>query len=89
LKRKIRIILLDEAESEYKKLNELVDKQINDGKENTEEIQLLRSINQKFEFIKENPFYGDHISTKILEQSKYNVQNLWRVELINFWRMLY
>lgn len=89
MKRKIRVIILDEAESEYKKLNQIVGTQIEEGKSNTDEMQLLRSIKQKIEFIKVNPFYGDNIPKKILEQSNYSVQNLWRVELSKFWRMLY
>lgn len=83
-----RVILLGEAELEYKKLNELVGMQISEGKETSEEIQLLRSIKQKIEFIKSNPFYGDNIEKKKIPR-EFDVQNLWRVELTGFWRMLY
>ena len=83
-----RIILLDEADNEYKRLNEIVGQQIKEGKESTEEMQLLRSIKQKIGFIKSNPFYGDNIPKKLIPK-EYNVQNLWRVELSHFWRMLY
>ena len=38
MKKPVRVILLDEADSEYKRLNELVCQQINEGKENTEEM---------------------------------------------------
>ncbi|MFH1064074.1 MAG: hypothetical protein V1729_03270 [Candidatus Woesearchaeota archaeon] len=50
-----RVILLDEAQAEYARLNEIVGQQLKEGKDNTEEMQLLRSINQKKEFIKSNP----------------------------------
>lgn len=83
-----RVILLDEAEAEYRRLNEIVGQQITDGKENTDEIQLLKSIKTKIEFIKANPFYGDNIPKKLIP-SEYHVQNLWRAELVQFWRMLY
>lgn len=46
-----RVILLDEANDEYKKLNEIVGKQIEEGKENSDEMQLLRSIKQKIKFV--------------------------------------
>ncbi len=46
----VRVILLDEADSEYKRLNELVGQQLREGKESTEEVQLLRSIKQKIDF---------------------------------------
>lgn len=88
----VRVILLDDADEAYKKLNEIVGKQIKEGKENTEEMQLLRSINQKKEFIKQNPFYGDNIKKSQIPKKyviKHNATNLWRVELINYWRMLY
>ena len=88
MKRKVRVILLDEADSEYKRLNELVGQQIKEGKQNTSEMQLLKSINEKRNFIKANPFYGDSIEKKKIPKS-YNVQNLWRVELVGYWRMLY
>ena len=84
----VRVILLDEADAEYKRLNEAVGQQIKDGKENTEEMQLLRSINQKRDLIKANPFYVDNIPKRQIPKS-YNVQNLWRVELTGYWRMLY
>ncbi len=84
----VRTILLGEAQEEYTKLNALVGQQIQQGKENSEEIQLLKSIKQKIEFIKSNPFYGDNIQKKLIPKD-YNVENLWRVELTHFWRMLY
>ena len=56
-----RVILLGEANLEYQRLNGLVGQQAIEGKDNTEEMQLLRSIKQKIEFVKANPFYGDSI----------------------------
>lgn len=88
MKRKVRVILLDEADEAYKKLNEVIGKQIREGKENTNEMQLLRSIKQKSEFVKLNPFYGDNVPKHLIPEY-YNVQNLWRVELTGYWRMLY
>lgn len=88
----VKVILLDEADSKYKKLNEIIGHQIKEGKENTEEMQLLRSIKQKTEFIKANPFYGDNIAKSLIPKEyvlKYSAKNLWRVELTNYWRMLY
>lgn len=84
----VRVILLDEADDEHRRLNEIVGQQIKDGKESTSEMQLLRSIKQKIDFIKANPFYGDNIGKERIPKS-YNVTNLWRTELTGFWRMLY
>ncbi len=88
----VRIILLEEADSEYKRLNGVVGQQLRDGKDNTEEMQLLRSIKQKIEFVKANPFYGNNMPKVLISKEyaiKYNANNLWRVELTNYWRMVY
>ena len=79
----IRVILIDEADSEYKRLNEIVGQQIKEGNESSQEMQLLRSIRQKTDFIKVNPFYGDNIAKEKIPK-EYDVKNLWRVELQNF-----
>lgn len=55
-------------------------------------MQLLRSIKQKIEFVKANPFYGNNMPKVLIPQEyirKYKANNLWRVELINYWRMVY
>ena len=88
----VRVIFLDEADAEYKRLNKIVGQQLEEGKENTEEMQLLRSIKQKTEFVKANPFYGNNLPKILIPQEyveKYKANNLWRVELTNYWRMLY
>jgi mRNA-degrading endonuclease RelE of RelBE toxin-antitoxin system len=84
----VNVFLLDEARNEYDKLNEIAGKQAKEGKENTGEMQLLKSIKQKIELIKANPFYGDSIEKRKIPKC-YNFSNLWRVELTGFWRMLY
>ena len=88
----VKVVLLDDADSEYKKLNDLVGQQTKEGNENTEEMQLLRSIKQKIDFIKANPFYGESISKSLIPKeyvTRYKAKNLWRAELTNYWRMLY
>src|SRR3989344_8806354 len=84
----VRVILMDDADEAYKKLNELVGEQVKQGKETSEEMQLLKSIKQKTEFVKANLFYGDNIPKKLIPKG-YGVTNLWRVELTGYWRMLY
>ena len=83
-----KVVLIDEALTEFNRLNEIVGEQLQVGKENSEEMQLLKSIKQKIDLIKANPFYGDSIKKTLIPQ-EYNAKNLWRVELTHFWRMLY
>jgi len=81
----VRVILIGEAEKEFKRLNEIIGLQIQHEKESTEEMQLLKSI-------KQNPFYGDNIQKHLIPKEyieKYNVSNLFRTELSGFWRMIY
>ncbi|MFH1308279.1 MAG: hypothetical protein ABIH72_05495 [archaeon] len=84
----VKVILLDDAKESFIKLNEIVGKQLESGKTNSQEMQLFKSIKNKVELIKENPFYGDNIKKELIPK-KFNVSNLWRVELTNFWRMIY
>ena len=83
--KQIRIIFSPEAEEVYHYLNEQA------PISKTERI-ILKAINQKKELIKENPHYGNPLSKKLIPKEykeKYNLKNLFRVELPNFWRMLY
>lgn len=81
----IRIKLSPEAEEVYKYLNEqaLLSKT---------EKTILNAINKKKELIKLNPHFGDPIKKNFIPKEykeKYNINNLFRVELPNYWRMLY
>ena len=83
--KKVRVILSPEAEEVYKHLNEEAPKSKTDQ-------TILKAINKKVELIKANPHYGNPISKKLIPQEykeKYGVTNLFRIELPNFWRMLY
>lgn len=84
----VRAIMLEEAKEAYESLNTIVGEQVAQGKTSSEEIQLLNSIKQKLELIKQNPFYGDNIEKRKIPKS-FGVSNLWRVELSQAWRMLY
>src|SRR3989344_8447424 len=84
----VRVIFIGEALEAFKKLNEIVKMQTESKKEGTFEIKLLDSIKKKVDFIKNNPFYGVNIKKELIPE-RYHVPNLWRVELTQFWRMLY
>ncbi len=77
--------LSSEAEEVYKHLNE-------EASNSKIDRIILKAINQKVEFIKINPHYGDPIAKNLIPEEyhvKYGVTNLFRVELPAFWRMLY
>ena len=73
-----RVILVDQAKEEFEKLNKIVGKQKAGGMESSEEITLLKSIKDKIDLLKENPFYGNNIPKKLIPKT-YDVPNLWRM----------
>jgi len=80
----IKVILSQEAKEVYKYLNLNIDSKT--------ERMILKSVNQKVELIKLNPHYGNPITKHLIPKEyieKYSITNLFRVELPNFWRMLY
>ena len=81
----VKVKLSEEAEEVLKYLNIEAEK-------SKIEKSILKSIHQKSELIKSNFQYGDPITKKLIPKEyieKYGITNLFRVELPNFWRMLY
>ncbi|MEK6816166.1 MAG: hypothetical protein AABY09_01010 [Nanoarchaeota archaeon] len=66
------VMTIDNADIECKRLSGIVEEQIKNGKPSSEEMKLLNSIKQKFEFIKSDMFYGDCIRKSLIPKS-YNV----------------
>ena len=53
---------------------------------------ILNAILNKVELIKQNKVYGNPINKRLIPKfykDKYGINNLFRIELPNFWRMLY
>jgi Txe/YoeB family toxin of Txe-Axe toxin-antitoxin module len=86
--KKITVVLKDQAREAYESLMATVKEQQKKGKTNSEEMQLFKSINNKIAILKQNPVYGQNIP-KALIPNTLEVDNLFRVELTHFWRMLY
>ncbi len=56
------------------------------------ERSILLAITKKVELIKSDPHYGDPIAKSLIPKQyikKYEITNLFRIELPNYWRMLY
>jgi hypothetical protein len=79
--KKVRVILSQDAEEVYK---HLVSESVNSKLEKA----ILQSIQKKVELIKLNFHYGEPIAKQKIP-SKFNVTNLFWVELANHWRLLY
>lgn len=81
----VKVRLSKEAKEVFIYLNQ-------ESKNSKVERSILKSILQKSELIKSNFQYGDPIAKKLIPEEyvkKYGITNLFRVELPNFWRMLY
>ena len=81
----VKVILSPEAEEVYKYLNQ-------QSPNSKIERSIFNAINKKVELIKFNVHYGDSIKKDQIPEKykiKYDVNNLFRVELPNFWRMYY
>jgi hypothetical protein len=80
--KKVRVVLSPEAEKTYRQLDETIKK----------ERTILNAINKKSGLIKSDVHYGDPIAKKLIPEyykTRYDITNLFRVELPSFWRMLY
>ena len=81
----VRIKLSKDAKEVYDYLNAKAEL-------SKKERSLLKAINYKIELIKNNLSYGDVIAKKLIPDEyleKYGATNLFRVELADYWRMLY
>lgn len=81
----VRVIFSPEAEEVYRNLNEQAPSSKN-------EKMIFNSINKKIDLIKSNIHYGSPIAGKLIPKEykiKYGINNLFRIELPLFWRMLY
>jgi hypothetical protein len=81
-RKEVRIVLKGQAKDSYLELKKRKDK---------EAKSILNSIERVKEILKDNPQYGDPIAKKLIPKSllQIEIQNLYRVELSNYWRMLY
>ena len=83
--KRVRLKLSPDAEKVYRHLND-------EAPTSKTERMILKAVNQKVELIKSNPHFGNPIGKHkipIEYQQKYNITNLFRVELPAAWRMLY
>lgn len=83
--KEVRVILSKEADEVYRYLNR-------DAEKSKQARMILKAVNNKIQLIKANKHYGDGIAKDQIPKEyilKYGTNNLFRVELPTFWRMLY
>jgi len=82
LGKEVRIVLKGKAKESYLELKKRTDK---------ESKSILKSIGRIKEILKDNPQYGDPLAKRLIpkEHRDQGIKNLYRVELSNYWRMIY
>jgi len=91
-KKDIKVILSEEANKEYEELNKIVGEERLRGINSSFHQTLLRSINRVRDLLKKNPFAGDQVPKRQVPKKyidKYDAENTWRIELANYWRLVY
>ena len=90
--KEIKVILSEEATEQYNALNRIVGNELQQGVTSSVHQSLFRSIERVKGWLKENPFAGDQVKKEQIPDyylKKYDITNLWRIELSNYWRLLY
>jgi len=80
-----KVIFSEEAQKVYDFLEE-------QSKKSKQERMIFDSLTAKIKLIEKNPFSGDLIRKSLIPRYyklKYSAKNLFRMELPQFWRMLY
>lgn len=88
----VKVIITGDAKQEFEELNKIVGEEITKGVTKSDYQTLLSSIKQKIELLKENPQYGIHVPKNRIPKEyiiKYEVNNLWKINLPKWWRMIY
>ncbi len=80
--KEVRVFLKDGAKESYLELKKRKDK---------EAESILNSVERIISILKDNPQYGQPISKRLIPKTfvKMGIKNLYRIELSNYWRMLY
>lgn len=88
----VKVKLSEEADKVYQELNKIVGEEKLKGIGSSFHQTLLRSINRVKDLLKQNPFAGDQVPKGLIPGKyvlKYDVDNLWRIELADRWRLVY
>lgn len=88
----VNVMVIGDAKEAYEDLNKQVGEEKLKGITSSSNQTLFNSIQQKIDFLKENPEYGVHIQKNLIPKvyiDKYDVNNLWKVNIAGYWRIIY
>ncbi|MFH1752038.1 MAG: hypothetical protein ABH821_03830 [archaeon] len=90
--KKIRVLFSPDFDSDYMELLEEIEVETRKGIRNSFNMQLAKAINRAIELLKINPEYGVHVPKNRIPRTfieKYEINNLWKVNLPDRWRLCY
>lgn len=90
--KEVKVILSEEAATEYNELNRLIGEELQKGITSSVNQSIFRSIERVKGWLKDNPFVGEQVQKSKIPNyylTKYDVTNLWRIDLSNYWRLIY
>ena len=85
---KARVRLTGQALEEYERLKILMAEEEAKGIKSSENRTLWRSINEKIEWLKDDPLCGEVVPKKDIPKG-LDVDNLFKIRLAQYWRMLF
>ena len=82
LGKEVRVLLKGQAKDSFIELKQRTDKASQ---------SILRSVQRLIDVLKQNPQFGEPIAKELIPEQfrKQGINNLYRAELSNFWRMIY
>ncbi len=92
MNKEVVISLSNEATEVYDELNKMVVIESNKGINGSFHQTLFRSIQRAKELLRKDPFTGNQVPQRLIPNKyikKYDVNNIWRIELANRWRLIY
>jgi len=91
MKKKATVRFDKEPHKAYRLLEKEVEEEQKEGVKNSDNQRLLKSINKAIDRLKVNAQAGDHVPKKTAQKALryYEVESIWRLELVNYWRLIY
>ncbi len=90
--KEVKVVLSARATEQFNELNRIVGDELKRGVTSSIHQSILRSIDRVKGWLKDNPFAGDQVKKGQIPNcyiEEAGITNLWRIELSNYWRLMY
>lgn len=90
--KEVKVAFVGNAKEMFLNLEDFVFKEREKGKLNSDHQKIFQSILRSINKLKDNPQCGVQIKKKQIPKyyiENFGVRNLWKLNLSNFWRLIY